>query len=204
MFCCYYNFIQIFIKSFIVSDIMSGDNQFSEIRKKVEAVLFSYGDWISVSEIMSIIGIDSSLMVENSLKELEHKYQQDYPFKIFSNDALKYKMALLSEYENLMCDLICNVEMDKPALKVLSVIAYEQPITKTRLNEILGKSVKLEIEYLFRNKFISYEKKGIGRYYKVTKKFYDYFNLDDDYDFRKNADKNIINLMSYQPLDIEK
>ena len=47
--------------------------------------------------------------------------------------------------------LISGTEIPQTALKVLSVIAYEQPVTKTRLNEILGKSVKQELDYLYDN-----------------------------------------------------
>lgn len=34
-------------------------------------------------------------------------------------------------------------------------------------------------------------KKGNGKYYKVTKKFYDYFKMDENEDFRDKANKNI-------------
>jgi segregation and condensation protein B len=165
---------------------------FEEVKSKVEAILFSYGDWISPKDIMSSLSLDSELLVKNSLKELETKYKEGYPFSVQTDDNSKWRMALKPEYEELVSDLITNVEIPQKVLKVLSIIAYEQPVTKTRLAEILGRSVKQEISYLYRNKFLSYEKRGIGKYYRVTKKFYDYFKIEQDQeDFRDIANKNI-------------
>lgn len=175
-------------------------NEYDDIKIKVEAILFSYGDWINVNDIQNVLVLDSKLLVENALKELEKKYEKDYPFFIEQNENGKWRMALKSEFEELVSDVVQNVEIPKNILKVLSVIAYEQPVTKTRLSEILGKAVKQEVGWLYRNKFLSYEKKGIGKYYKVTKKFYDYFKLDiDEDDFRAKANKNISEFLEEFP-----
>ena len=164
---------------------------FEEVKAKVEAILFSYGDWISPKDIMNSLSLDSEMLVKNSLKELEEKFKQGYSFSVENDENSRWRMALKSDYEELVADLVSNVEIPPKALKVLSIIAYEQPVTKTRLSEILGRSVKQEISYLYRNKFLSYEKRGIGKYYRVTKKFYDYFKIEQDEDFREIADKNI-------------
>lgn len=169
---------------------MSSEN-FEEVKKKVEAILFSYGDWLLPHEIMNALSLDSELLINNSLKELEEKYRDNYSFNIEKSENSKWRMALKPEYEDIVSDLITNIEIPKNVLKVLSIIAYEQPVTKTRLLEILGRSVKKEVNYLYRNKFLSYEKKGIGKYYRVTKKFYDYFKIESNEDFRDIADNNI-------------
>lgn len=167
-------------------------DSFSQVKSQVEAILFSYGDWITTGEIMNALSLDSELLINNALDELRGKYSSDdFSFCIEYDGNMKWRMALKSEYDNLITNLISGTELDKKVVKVLSVIAYEQPVTKTRLSEILGKSVKKEVEWLYMNKFLSCEKKGIGKYYKVTKKFYDYFKLDEDEDFRQVANKNI-------------
>lgn len=170
---------------------MSNDNDFESLKLKVEAILFSYGDWISLHDILDTLGMDSELMITNSLKELQDKYKSGHSFSIEQNDGGKWRMALTDEYSEIVTELISGTEIPKSVLKVLSVIAYEQPVTKTRLSEILGKSVKSEVEYLYKAKFLSYEKHGVGKYYKVTKKFYDYFKIDEGGDFRSEANKNI-------------
>ena len=160
-----------------------------ELGAKIEAILFSYGEWISVGELMDILKIDSELLVKNALDEVVNKFREGFSFEVIFEDG-KYRMVLKKDYEQIVEDLISGVEIPPKALKVLSVIAYEQPVTKTRLSEILGRYVKEEVDYLHKNKFISYEKKGIGKYYKVTKKFYEYFNIEEE-DFREKANKSI-------------
>lgn len=168
------------------------ENNFKDMQMKIEAILFSFGDWISVNDIMSTLNIDSKLLVTNSLQELQAKYKSGFAFRIEVNENLKWRMSLIPEYTDIVSELITSVEMPKAVLKVLSVIAYEQPITKTRLLDILGKSVKKEVDFLYEKKFVVYEKKGIGKYYKVTRKFYDYFNIDKNDDFREQANDKII------------
>lgn len=164
---------------------------FDEVKLNVEAILFSYGDWISINEIMNVLSLDSEILISNALLELKEKYsQEDFSFKVEFDGTIKWRMVLKPQFDNLITNLISGFELDKKVVKVLSVIAYEQPVTKTRLSEILGKSVKNEVSWLYQNKFLSVEKKGIGKYYRVTKKFYDYFKLDEDEDFRSLANKN--------------
>ncbi|MFW5704683.1 MAG: SMC-Scp complex subunit ScpB [Nanoarchaeota archaeon] len=167
------------------------EEKFEEMKMNVEAILFSYGNWISVNEIMDILGIDSELLINNALRELQAKFKQGYSFFIQQNDAGHWKMRLAEDYVHLAEDVISGTEIPKKVLKVLSVIAYEQPVTKTRLLEIMGRSVKPEVDYLFNNKFLSYEKHGNGKYYKLTKKFYDYFDIDENSDFRERANKTM-------------
>ncbi len=181
---------------------MSNDN-FDIVKTKVEAILFSYGDWISANEIMLALSLDSELLINRSLKELYDKYLEGFPFIIEDNSDGKWRMALKKEYEDVVSDLISNIEIPKPVLKVLSVIAYEQPISKTRLFEILGKSVKVEVDFLYKAKFVYYEKKGIGKYYKLTKKFYDYFKIDENDDFRDKVNKNITHFLEEEPVKSE-
>ena len=177
---------------------------FSKIKSEVEAVLFSYGDWIAKKDIKETLQIDSQLLLDNALKELKEKFKEGYAFHIEEHeDGLHWKMALREEYSDLVSDVVTGTEIPKQVLKVLSVIAYEQPVTKTRLSEILGKSVKQEISYLYRNKFLSYEKHGIGKYYKVTKKFYDYFKLEEGEDFREAANKSISTFLQEPHIEVE-
>jgi segregation and condensation protein B len=177
-----------FILIFILK-IKMNDLNFEEVKNRIEAILFSYGDWISVSELMDSLDIDSEILVRNAMEELLPKFLSGYSFLIEEREG-KYRMTLHSQYDQVVTSLISGTEIPRNVLKVLSVIAYEQPITKTRLSEILGKYVKNEVDYLYKAKFTSYEKKGIGKYYKVTKKFYDYFKIEED-DFRAAANKNI-------------
>ena len=178
-------------------------DSFTDLHFKIEAILFSYGDYISLREIQQTLDLDSEMMAKNALQDLQEKYKEGYSFHIVQNEEGKYRMSVKDDYADLLSDMISGTEIPANVLKVLSVIAYEQPVTKTRLSEILGKSVKNEVNYLYRNKFLSYQKQGIGKYYKVTKKFYDYFKLEKGEDFRDAANKSITTFLEEVPGPIQ-
>ena len=161
------------------------------LNQNVEAILYSYGDWLTVKEIGNVLDIEDEKIILNSLAEVRKKFSKGFTFVIEENDIAGWRMVLKSDFEDLVTNLISDVEIPATTLKVLSIIAYEQPVTKTRLGEIIGRAVKSDVEYLYKHKFLSYEKVGIGKYYKVTKKFFDYFKLDSSVDFRKQADESI-------------
>ena len=142
------------------------------LNQNVEAILYSYGDWLTVKEIGNVLDIEDEKIILNSLAEVRKKFSKGFTFVIEENDIAGWRMVLKSDFEDLVTNLISDVEIPATTLKVLSIIAYEQPVTKTRLGEIIGRAVKSDVEYLYKHKFLSYEKVGIGKYYKVTSKEY--------------------------------
>lgn len=163
----------------------------NDINLKVEAVLFSYADWVTPNEIKTALEVDSGKLIESSLKDLKEKYKEGFSFVVEESDEGKWRMTLKEEYQESISELVSGVEIPKPVVKVLSIIAYEQPVTKTRLSEIIGRYVKPEVDYLYKAKFINYEKQGNGKYYRVTKKFFDYFKIDNEEEFREQANKTM-------------
>ena len=162
----------------------------TQLESQIEALLFSYGDFLSIKELQTTLHEESELKIKDALKSVQKKFEEGFSFIIIEEGG-RYKMKIREEFDTLASDLVANLEIPQHYLRVLSVIAYEQPVSKTRLAEIIGKNVQSEIAYLYRNKFLSYQKVGIGKFYRVTKKFYDYFQLEEDEDFRKTADSNI-------------
>ena len=158
--------------------------------QKFEAILFSYGDFVEIEEIEKLLNVNSS-KVKKLSKELQEKYiSQNHSFEILFEDN-KVKMSIKKEFQNLINSFLTKDELSNKILKTLSIIAYEGPLTKTKLSQILGRVVFDDVEYLYKNKFIDYRKKGIGKHYFVTNKFYDYFNIEKEVNLRENLNKKI-------------
>jgi len=166
------------------------DKKAEKLMLKLEASLFSYARWVNVDELKDVLKTTPSA-VSKALLELQKKYESGFAFQIEKNSEGQWKMSLKPEYEDLAEELISGIEIPKPMLKVLSLIAYEQPITKTGLNRLMGRSILEELEFLYKHKFINYEKKGIGKYYRVTSKFYEYFKLEGRDEFLKKANDSM-------------
>ena len=141
---------------------MSEESQ--DLQSRLEAILFAYGDWLSTDEMLNILNAEKKEEVLEALKRLREKYQKGFAFGIYRDEnGRRWKMALHEEYEPVAQDVVTGIEIPKPVLKVLSVIAYEQPVTKNRLSEIIERSVKQELDYLYKSKYVNYEKQGNGR-----------------------------------------
>jgi segregation and condensation protein B len=65
------------------------------------------------------------------------------------------------------------------ALKTLSYIAYEQPVTSKRLVQIRGSQVYSHIKELEQLQFIEHENLGRLKVYRTTRKFQEYFGITD-------------------------
>jgi segregation and condensation protein B len=65
------------------------------------------------------------------------------------------------------------------ALKTLSYVTYEQPVLSRRLVQIRGSQVYSHLKELERVGFIQHEKVGRLKIFKTSKKFQDYFGIED-------------------------
>lgn len=174
----------------------------SDNKLKIESILFSYGDFISMELICETLEIKEKEVV-NLINQLIEKYNSvEYSFQIFCEND-KYKMGLKTDYEQVVTNLLSKTEISKNSLKVLSMIAYEGPITKSRLNILLGRYIGTELEYLHNNSFVKYKKKGIGKYYTVTQKFFDYFKIDNVEDLKKNLDRKLDEFIDLKNENVE-
>ena len=57
-----------------------------ELTFKVEAVLFSYGDWITIDEIKDAVGEKTDSKVKKCLSDLLEKYKEGYSFRVENED----------------------------------------------------------------------------------------------------------------------
>jgi segregation and condensation protein B len=65
------------------------------------------------------------------------------------------------------------------ALKTLSYVAYEQPVTSKRLVQIRGSQVYSHIKVLEQLQFVEHENLGRLKVYRTTPKFQNYFGITD-------------------------
>ena len=162
-----------------------------ENQKKIEAILFSFGRFVKIKKIAEILKI-SEKKVNNYIQDLKKKYENDeFSFQIEYDDK-NVKMGLKEEYNDLSREIISDNEIPKSAMKILSVIAYEQPITKTALAKIIGRNCEKDLEYLFSEDFLAKKEVGIGVYYSVSKRFFTYFDIDEKENLRDEIQKRLV------------
>jgi len=161
----------------------------------LEGLLFVVGDdGITISEICNILEVDESIA-----KELIISLKNDY---LDENRGLRIdylgnslKLTTKSEHKEYYKKLIeeTNHTLSQSALETLAIIAYNEPITRIRVDEIRGISSSQMIRKLVAKGFI----KEAGRdnipgrpiLYKTTDDFLDYFGLSSKEDLPKLEEK---------------
>ncbi len=161
-----------------------------EIVARVEAALYSSGRPLSIEELVKATGLNSREKIKKILLGLTKKINEVfYALELKELEDGNYVLQLKSEYGSLIRKFAKQPILQSSALKTLSYVVYEQPITSKRLVHIRGTQAYSHVKYLEQLGFIEHESVGRLKVYKTTKKFQDYFGISD-----LNIIKNSISL----------
>tara|TARA_B100000989_G_scaffold287097_1_gene256386 strand:- start:486 stop:1010 length:525 start_codon:yes stop_codon:yes gene_type:complete len=114
--------------------------KYNEVKKLVEALVFSAGDPLSEKYIESIIKKYGNFDIKKILLELESNYQ-DKGINLFSVDKKWFFKTNNSLSEYLRVETDKKKKLSKSALETLAIIAYHQPVTRAEIEKVRGKSV---------------------------------------------------------------
>lgn len=155
----------------------------------LEGVLFIVGDeGVTVDEIKDILDVDNE-EIKQIFMELKKDYEKPDRGLRISYLGNKFKLTTKEEhreyYEKLVTDTKSS-ELSNAALEVLAVIAYNEPITRLKVDEIRGVNSSQIVRRLLARGFIKICGKddSIGKpnLYKTTNEFLDYFGLSSKSD----------------------
>ena len=155
------------------------EEQMTQLKSKIEAVLFVTSRAMSIKEISEILKQDE-LNVESALLELMFDYSsREGALEIDDEDG--YILQVRQEHLDIV-EKLCPVELKPAVLKTLTVIALKQPIRQSYLKELRGASAYEHVAELLEKGMISKNKDKNGRSYnlRTTKKFAEYFKLKGD------------------------
>jgi len=152
----------------------------NDLKKKVEAILFASGKYMSLEEISRLCKKDEQ-EVKQALLELTVDYKQDTDRSlVVLNDGSMWKLTTKEEYGSIVRQIVSETELTKSQIETLAVIAFKYPIKQSDLIKIRTNKAYDHISDLENAGFISRQKYGRSRLIKLTDKFYDYFDLPRD------------------------
>lgn len=150
-----------------------------EITARIEAALYAAGRPLSINDLMRAAGITSREKVIKILDELIKKTRNVLTaLEIAQLDDDKFVFQVKPVYMPLIRRFAQQPLIPVGALKTLSFIAYEQPITSKRLVQIRGSQVYTHLKEL-RAHFIESERLGRMKIYRTSRKFQEYFGIND-------------------------
>lgn len=154
-----------------------------EIKAVIEALLFTWGDSLSVEDIANIMELD-----KEKTREILNELVDEFNFHrrglriIKANDS--YQICTRPEHFSWVKKLNTskpNRNLSNASLETLSIIAYKQPITKIEIENIRGVKSDKAIETLFDKDLICelgrLEKTGRPIIYGTTEEFLKLFSL---------------------------
>ncbi len=154
-----------------------------EIKAIIEALLFMWGDPLSIKDISSILEIDEkqiSKLIDEMIDEFNFERRG---IKIIQIED-SYQMSTRSEHFEWIKKLYSpknTKTLSSAALETLSIIAYNQPITKSEIELIRGVRCDKAIDTLLEKGIIEemgrLEKTGRPIIYGTTKEFLRCFGL---------------------------
>ena len=154
------------------------------LKAVLEGILFIVGDeGTTLKEMSSILDI-SEEEVKNLLLELKKDYEDESRGLRISYLGNAFKLTTKEEHKEFYEQLVTDTKttnLSNAALEVLAVIAYNEPITRIKIDEIRGVNSSQIVRRLLARGFIKIcgKEDTIGKpnLYKTTNEFLDYFGL---------------------------
>jgi segregation and condensation protein B len=151
-----------------------------EVAARIEAALYSAGRPLSVDELIKASGTNSKEKTLRIVGDLVKKTKATFKaIEIAQLEDGTYVLQLRPEYTPLVRKFAQHPLVPSAALKTLSYIAYEQPVTSKRLVQIRGSQVYSHVKILEQLQFVEHESLGRLKVYRTTPKFQNYFGITD-------------------------
>ena len=158
----------------------------------LEGILFVVGDeGVTLKQICEILNIDDK-EAKKLLLELKQEYEKDnHGIRIsYLGDA--FKLTTKKEHKEYYQKLIENPDSNNlsgPALEILAIVAYNQPITRVEIDEMRGTQSAHMLRKLVAKGLVKTVGKstmpGRPNLYATTSEFLDYFGLSTINDLPK-------------------
>ena len=151
----------------------------------IEGLLFLVGDEGIDDETIANIMEISKEQANSLINELKEDYNNDERGLTIKKLGGLYKLTTKNEHKKYYSKLaeISNIKnLSQSALETLAIIAYNEPITRSQVDELRGVNSTQIIRNLVAKDFIKEvgrsDKAGRPILYGITSQFLDYFGLD--------------------------
>lgn len=168
--------------------------ELSVIIPHIEALIFASDKPIAEPEIEELLNKALAFMedradtdqVADAIKAIQEKYQSEfYPFEIVKSGG-GWQFLTKKEYHATISQLYSDKFLKKlsvAAMETLSIIAYEQPVTKSEIELIRGVNCDYAVQKLLEKELIviagrKEDAPGKPLVYTTSRSFMDYFGIN--------------------------
>jgi len=151
----------------------------------IEAALFVGGVDLTLKRLGSLLRNEfPPETIEAFIEELNTQYREEHrPYEIRFGEG-GYRLVLRSSFDDV-CNRVFGLgpkefKLSQEALEVLSLVAYEQPVSGERITELRGSNASSILRQLLRRELIALERTDEKRntvQYRTTPRFLQAFGL---------------------------
>ena len=139
----------------------------------LEAVLFTTSEPLTKEELQKSLKIRAE-EIEKLLILLRNKYSSDES-GIKLSDAGGYRLIVKPDYVERVSHLTPHADLSRGLLRVLSIIAYHEPISQADIVKVIGNRTYEYIKELESRGLVKSEKKSRTKLLRTTPHFEEYF-----------------------------
>ena len=110
------------------------------LQKQILAILFAGGDAVEISRVAQAVETEPEMVVKWVPKLREALQESGMPFELLELDG-KLQLCTAPEYAPVIqkaLELRRNQPLSQAALEVLAIVAYNQPVTRSFVEQIRG------------------------------------------------------------------
>ncbi len=111
-----------------------------EFERAIEAILFASGDPVEVKTLAESLETDTVSVIE-AAENLKNEYDCQQRGIVIKKLGQSYQMCSrrdMAEYVRKALDMRRNSPLSQAAMEVLAVIAYNQPVTRSYIEQVRG------------------------------------------------------------------
>lgn len=148
--------------------------------KKLEAVFFISGRFLSLQELISYTDLNPVILRE-LIDKLQEKYENnDSAIEIIEKSNL-WKMDVKRDYSDIINRFATgSSEFSKAEQETLAIIAYKQPIKQSVIIKIRGNKAYDHIKKFSDLNLIKKKKTGHTHELSLSDEFHDYFSITNN------------------------
>ena len=153
----------------------------------LEAALFVAEHPLSIDEIADLMNIGSKGFVQTLIESFEEDLEDNKRGLELIETKKGYMLQVKKQYIEDVKEYAPHQDISDAQLRTLSIIAYNAPVKQSRIIDIRGNRAYRHIGDLEERGLIKSTKEGRTKVLDLTKEFYEYFELDEEDDFKEEV-----------------
>ncbi len=145
-------------------------------KRLIEAALFVAAKPLSLADLYQVLKIPKS-RIKKIIDEMKGHYGE-HGVRIVEAGGL-YEMKIDSSFEEHVSHLAPHKDFPKAVLQTLSLIAYKNPVKQSNIVSVRGNRAYDHLKELEAKRFIRREVSGHTNIVHITRKFLDYFGIEN-------------------------